>query len=107
MSKNAMKEYDDNHRAFIERGAVIKRLQETIATQGEECANRHEQICELQAKYDALKDSHTNLVDACRAGGIELEFCLSNHEMDTPEMKVLLDTLAMIEQALEETEKIQ
>jgi len=57
--------------------------------------------------YATLKDSHTKLVDACRAGGIELEFCHSNHEMDTPEMKVLLDTLAMIEQALEEAEKIQ
>ena len=59
-----------------------------------------------QAKYKTLKASHTNLVDACRAGGIELEFCLSNHEMDTPEMKRLLDTLAMIEQALADAEKI-
>ena len=56
--------------------------------------------------YDTLKQSHENLMDACRAGGIELEFCHSNHEMDTPEMKVLLDTLAMIEHALEEAEKI-
>ena len=54
---------------------------------------------DLEAKYDALQKSHTKLVDACRAGGIELEFYHSR-------MKRLLDTLAMIEQALEEAEKI-
>ena len=57
------------------------------------------QMVVLQAKYKTLKASHKNLVDACRAGGIELEFCHSR-------TKRLLDTLAMIEQALEEAEKI-
>ena len=59
----------------------------------------NKELLELEAKYDALKKSHTKLVDACRAGGIELEFCHSR-------TKRLLDTKAMIEQALEEAEKL-
>ena len=45
-------------------------------------------------------EQRDELLKVCAAGLVHLEYCHSNHKMDTHDMKEILDTEAMFEQSI-------